>query len=164
MDYNSVVELLEDPQKFHFKREWLCAREATQEEALLELFSFGTIRNISSHMVLTPLMLVKLQKLTIISLSQRYREIPYSRIAKECQIYDICLIEQYFIELQSFFKVRLDSVSEVATVIECYDCRDVYAGEKPLTVLSPCTLAGYTRSQLIDRLERWRSRVNGTEP
>ena len=163
MDYNAVVELLEDPQKLHYKREWLYAREATQEEALLELFSFGTVRDISSYMVLTPLMFAKLQKLTIISLSQRYREIPYVRIAEECQIYDTCLIEQYFIELQSFFRVRLDSVSEVAIVIECYDCRDVYAGKKPLTVLSPYTLTGYTRSKLIDRLEQWRSRVNGTE-
>lgn len=152
----SIQSVLEDPDKFHYKQEWLQS-DTEESSGIFELFSFGTMRDIPTNLQLTPRMIVKLQRLTLISLSQTYRELSYSLIMRECNIDSIDIIEQSLIELQSFFKVKLDPIRKVAIIISWYDCRDVYANEKPLTLIQNPKI---TKTILLKKLEQWQHKLN----
>lgn len=150
-----LVKLLEDASKFHYKELWL-EEDSPKERDILELFAFGNIRDVSNNMQLTPLMIAKLQKLTIISLSEYYRELPYELIRRECKIEDVWDVEEYLIQLREVFQVELDSVRQIATIVEWFDCRDVYAGEKDLKIVKNVKTSKET---LLEGLKRWRSRL-----
>ncbi|AQZ11389.1 CSN9 (YDR179C) [Zygosaccharomyces parabailii] len=150
---NAVIKELEDPARFYYKDLWL--RETNTNIArLLELFSFGEMKDVGS-IALTPLMREKLQKLTIISLSEKYRELPYDLIESQAQL-DELLVEPYLMQLRHFFQAKLDPVRRVAVILHWHDCRDVYNGEKPLQLVNPTVTALTLRSSLVE----WQSLLN----
>lgn len=150
-----LVKLLEDPPKFHYKELWL-EENNLKESEVLELFAFGNIRDVTDDMQLTALMIAKVQKLTIISLSEYYRELPYELIKRECKIDDVWDVEEYLIQLRDVFQVELDSVRQIATIVKWFDCRDVYAGEKDLKIVKNVKT---TKKTLLQDLKRWKSKL-----
>lgn len=150
-----LVNALEDPSRYHYKDLWLEETDPERRKAL-ELFAFGTVQHIDKSIPLTTPMLRKLQKLTIVSLSERLREIPYELIRQECGINDTATIEECLIQLREFFEVQLDSPAQQATILRWYDCRDVYGGERPLVVVpEPAT----TSASLLKDLESWHRKL-----
>lgn len=151
-----ALAIFEDPLKFHYKQYWLQTQNEEQT-VLFELFAFGTINDIPKQMVLSPLMLKKLQLLTMISLSQCERELTYSKIMEVCAISSIDKVERYMIELRNFFSVKLDPIRESARIESLNDARDVYGGEKPLLLdIRPL----HTKAELIDKLTHWQHKLN----
>lgn len=151
----SLLKALEDPQRFHYKDLWL-KENNPNDRVILELFAFGKIEDAPRNMVMTTLMLQKLQKLTIISLSEQYRELSYDLIQTQCGIADIIVIEEYLIQLQDIFQVKLNSVLQSATIVKWFDCRDVYSGERELQLVKSLTV---DRSTLIRDLKRWKLKL-----
>lgn len=150
-----LISWLEDPQRFHYKDLWL-AEENPARRDVLELFAFGTLQDAPSGMELTTPMVTKLQKLTIISLSEHFRELSYVEIQRKCHIDEIGTLEELLIQLRTFFEVRLDSVRQVATIGRLYDCRDVYADERPLQVVKNLPT---TSDTLLQDLRRWKRKL-----
>lgn len=149
-----IIQKLEDPSIFHYKDLWL--KETNDERvSILEIFAFGVISD-SKGIELSPRMRQKLQKLTIVTLSERYRELSYELIRSEAQLDSLLQVEPYLIQLRTFFEVKLDPVRKIAHVGRCYDCRDVYNNEKPLQIVEPRV----TGSTLRDSLVQWKNSVN----
>ncbi|CCD22272.1 Csn9p NDAI_0A01140 [Naumovozyma dairenensis CBS 421] len=157
-----LKEALEDPQKYHYKQEWLSSDfESTRE--LLEIFAFGTVNDLtnlkfSKREDLTSSMIDKLRKLTIISLSAKYRYISYDFIRKECEMDSSNDIEEYLIQLQDFFQMEIDSVGQQVRIIRCFDSRDVYANELPLINLGKDTPTT-TKDELLQSLHKWKLKL-----
>ncbi|QLL31910.1 hypothetical protein HG536_0C00770 [Torulaspora globosa] len=152
----SFVELLESPQRFHYKELWLQETDPLRRK-VLELFAFGTVQHIQEDIPMTAGMLRKLQQLSIISLSERLRELPYGLIEQECGIRDTGTIEESLIRLRAVFEVRLDSPAQLATIERWFDCRDVYGGERELLIVPPPPT---TRESLIQDLQRWHRKLH----
>ncbi|CCF56904.1 hypothetical protein KAFR_0B06080 [Kazachstania africana CBS 2517] len=152
-----LVEILEDPHTFHFKQEWLDSTD-TETRTLLEIFSFGTIKDLTDDLrkEMSPAMIAKLQKLTIISLSEQCRVLTYETIANECLIDNMNDVENFLIQLQGFFRVRLDSVERVAKITDWFDCRDVYANERDLYRVHNLQIS---KESLIQDLKKWKSKL-----
>lgn len=149
-----IVQKLEDPSIFHYKDLWL--KETDNDSLLvLEIFAFGVMSD-SKGIQLSPRMRQKLQKLTIVTLSERYRELTYDLIQAEAQLDSLLQVELSLIQLREFFDVKLDPVRKVAHIGRCHDCRDVYNNEKPLQMVNP----GVTGSTLRESLAQWRNSVN----
>lgn len=150
-----LIQALEDPTKLHYKELWL-AEEDQLRRNVLELFAFGTLKDKPDDMTLTSLMQKKLQKLSIVSLSELRRELTYTEIQHECQISDIGTLEELLIELRHFFEVKLDSVRQVATIGRLYDCREVYCNEQPLQLVQTLPT---TKQSLLQDLHRWKDKL-----
>ncbi|CAR26891.1 hypothetical protein ZYGR_0I01630 [Zygosaccharomyces rouxii] len=151
---DSIVRQLEDPSIFHYKDLWL--KETDNDRLLvLEIFAFGVMSD-SKGIELSPGMRQKLQKLTIVTLSETHRELTYELIQSEARLDSSLQAELYLIQLRQFFEVKLDPVRKVAHIGRCYDCRDVYNQEKPLKAVKPRV----TGSTLRDSLVQWRNSVN----
>lgn len=159
---DSIRQLLENPQIFHYKQYWLKVPIGTTEDTLLSIFSFGTYKDSITHKIkLNDLMKQKLQKLTILSLvcdnnNDRDNNIPYSIFLQECEIKDVSILERYLIELQPLVRCRIDQVSQTVNIIKCLDCRDIYCHEKPLLKLNHLPI---TKDDLIKSLKQWRSKL-----
>ncbi|QLQ82318.1 hypothetical protein HG537_0H00790 [Torulaspora globosa] len=152
----SFIQLLESPQRFHYKDLWLQETDPLRRK-VLELFTFGTIQHIRDDTPMTAGMLRKLQQLSIVSLSERLRELPYGLIEQECGIRDDDTVEQQLMQLREFFEVRLDSPARLATIDRWFDCRDVYGGERELLIVPrPST----NRDSLIQDLESWHRKLH----
>lgn len=149
-----IIQKLEDPSVFHYKDLWL--RETDNARLLiLEIFAFGVVKD-SKGIKLSPKMRQKLQKLTIVTLSEGQRELTYELIQSEAQLDSFLQVELYLIQLRHFFEVKLDPVRKVAHIGHFHDCRDVYNNEKPLQVVKP----RITGSTLRDSLAQWRNSIN----
>ncbi|CCC68397.1 hypothetical protein NCAS_0B03130 [Naumovozyma castellii] len=154
--------LLEDPTRFHYKEYWL--KSSTEgEREILELFSFGTISELddlhfNKGIVWTPNLIEKLNKLTLISMSEESTKWTYDEIFQRCKINDINTIERYLIQLQAFFEVEINSVEQTISIVKYFDCRDVYGGELPLMILTDEKLRN-TKDQLVKDLERWKTKL-----
>lgn len=148
---------IENPSKFHYKKDWL---ESTTPDVqnIYELYTFGTMADVPVEVrsSLTAEMIKKLKLLTIISLTQIYRYIPYNLIMSRCEIDSVDTIERYMVELRDFFKIKLDSVRQVVTIVNLYDCRDIYDHERPLNFVS---VPKYNKATLIDKLEQWKGKL-----
>ncbi|CAL9737157.1 COP9 signalosome complex subunit 9 [Monosporozyma servazzii] len=154
---DSIQDILQDRNIFHYKKYWLNAVAESLEEQILAIFSFGTIQDaISYQLDLTPLMIEKLRKLTIISLAMEHRKIDYSLLLSKCQINDTCTLEEYLITLQPIIECRLDQVGQSVTVVSCLDGRDVYCHEKPLPNL---VLPPMTKDDIFEGLQRWKLKL-----
>ncbi|GMM57920.1 Csn9 protein [Maudiozyma humilis] len=152
----AVIMKLEDPSRFHYKQDWLEVQD-DELNMLFELFTFGTTRDVPNALILSPLMLKKLQLLTIVSLAQLERELTYSKIMETCLITSIDILERYMIELRNFFTVKLDPVRHVARITHLIDGRDVYCYEKPLLLgINPL----HTKSELVTKLTQWQHKLN----
>lgn len=152
----SFVELLESPHRFHYKELWLQETNPLRRR-VLELFAFGTVQYIPKDIPLTAAMLRKLQQLSIVSLSERLRELPYGLIEQQCGISDAAAVEESLMQLRGFFEVRLDSPARLATIERWLDCRDVYGGERELLVVpQPAT----TRDSLVEDLQAWHRKLH----
>lgn len=143
----SIIQELEDPSKFHYKDLWL-REDDDKSLLLLEIFSFGVMNDIKG-IELSAKMKKKLQKLTIVSLSEVYGELPYELIKSEAQLDSLQQVELYLIQLRQFFDVKLDPVRKFAYINHYHDCRDVYNNEKPLKVIKPRVTGITLRESLI---------------
>lgn len=148
---------IDDPSKFHYKKEWL---ESSTPDAqnIYELYTFGTISDIPTKLrpSLTSGMIKKLQLLTIISLAEIHRDIPYRLIMSKCEIDSVDTIERYLVELRTIFKIKLDSVEQVVKIVNLYDCRDIYDNERPLNFV---TAPKSNKTALVDKLEQWKGKL-----
>ncbi|CAL9731343.1 COP9 signalosome complex subunit 9 [Monosporozyma unispora] len=154
---DSIQELLEDQTLFHYKKYWLMAPVGSIEETMLAIFSFGTIQDANSYQLnVTPLMIDKLRKLTIISLALEHRTISYSLLLSSCQMSDISTLEEYLISLQPIITCQLDQVGQTITIIDCKDGRDVYCGEKTLPDLKYLPTS---KDDLIRGLQQWKLKL-----
>ncbi len=102
-----TIKSLEDPYKYHYKEEWLNTKDP-DEQQLFEIFAFGNIKDLPENIILTSLMRSKLEKLTLVTLSEIYNELSYELIKEECQIEDDGIIESHLIQLQNIFKAEMD--------------------------------------------------------
>ncbi|QLG73911.1 hypothetical protein HG535_0F04230 [Zygotorulaspora mrakii] len=155
-----LKSVLEDPNIFHYQHLWLKEDNAEQRD-VLELFAFGSFNDLNSHSQLasrlTELMLMKLRKQTIISLSESYREVSYDMIRKSCQMNDSHDIEVMLIQLRDILQIRLDSVKETVTFTQCHNCRDVYTHERDLRVVNEGNIV--TKDKLLKNLNSWKRKL-----
>ncbi|EJS42343.1 csn9p [Saccharomyces arboricola H-6] len=150
-----IIRALEEPHKYHYKAEWLNSKNP-KERQLFEIFAFGDIKNTPENMTLTSLMRSKLEKLTLITLSEKYNELSYEVIRQECQIEDHSIIETHLIQLQDVFEVEMDSVNLSIKILKRFDCRDVYCHEKELTVIETPKV---TKEYLVNNLRNWETKL-----
>lgn len=125
---DEVIRALEEPHKYHYKAEWLESKDLG-ERRLFEIFAFGNIKDVPAGITLTSSMRSKLEKLTLITLSETHNELTYENIRQQCQIEDNSIIENHLIQLQDIFKVQIDSVNLSVVFLKRLDCRDVYCNE-----------------------------------
>ncbi|CCK68149.1 Csn9p KNAG_0A04790 [Huiozyma naganishii CBS 8797] len=162
IDEQRLVRILEDPQKLHYKDEWIhvaagdSRARGSRARDLLEIFTFGTVEDVPASIELSERMLHKLRKLTLLSLTELYRVIPYSFALEKCQMSDRSLMETYFIQLGSVLEFQMDPISETVTVTNFFDCRDVYDNEAELRIVRN---AHYTREQLVTGLQKWKLKL-----
>lgn len=152
---DNIIKELELPGRYHYKDLWRSSQDS-DEEVLLEIFAFGTVKDLPKELQLTHSLTEKLRKLTIISLSQDHRDLSYDFISQECQINKVEDVERYLIELNSLIEVKMDSTKGLCKILKWKDCRDVYCGEKPLHVVKR---VGLTKNDLILSLEQWKEKL-----
>ena len=151
-----IISLLEKPYLYHYKQQWLSSTNEI-ERKYLELFTFGTIRHLyRNEFQLTSPMYEKLQKLTIISLSEQHCEMQYDLVEQECKLRDSDQLEHYLIELQDIIHFKLDPIEKHVTIIKMFDCRDVYAYEHPLLVVNDLKVSN---ESLLRDLQRWKQKL-----
>lgn len=153
-----LAEAIEDPCRFHYKDLWLQERNLEQRN-LLELFAFGSLDDMNARIAtqLTQDMIMKLRKQTMISLSEHYQEIHYDLIRQKCQVDSSHDIETMLIQLRDVFLVELDSVRQVVTITEHYDCRDVYSHERELNVVQAANVT--TKDKIREDLLAWKRKL-----
>ncbi|CAI4058411.1 Csn9p SKDI_04G4000 [Saccharomyces kudriavzevii IFO 1802] len=152
---DEIIRTLEEPHKYHYKAEWLNNNDPNERQ-LLEIFAFGNIKDLPESITLTSLMRSKLEKLTLITLSEIYNELGYEIVRQECQIEDNGIIETHLIQLQDIFKVEMDSVHKSIKFLKRFDCRDVYCNEQELTVIANPRV---TKEYLINSLRDWETKL-----
>lgn len=159
----TLQQLLEEPEKFCYKQDWMHVN-ATGAEIndilILEIFTFGTIEDIKDvELQFSDLMLIKLIKLSIIKLSESYRNITYDEIKTKINntLLPDYVLEQYLISLLPFLECKIDAVNREVNFIKCKDSRDVYDFEYPLHVIPVDRVV--TRQQLIQKLGMWRDNI-----
>lgn len=157
MSTKPLVELLESPNVFHYKKEWLDTH-ILEERKLLEVFSFGTVKDVQPSMGLSSLSLRKLQKLTIMSMCESYRRITYAQVVSQCQLADDSEVEQLFMEMNSVMVFEIDCVAKFVEIKKCLDSRDVYGEERELMVLQQAP--NKTKQGLLTDLLRWKTKLN----
>lgn len=150
-----TIKSLEDPYKYHYKEEWLNTKDP-DEQQFFEIFAFGNIKDLPENIILTSLMRSKLEKLTLVTLSEIYNELSYELIKEECQIEDDGIIESHLIQLQNIFKAEMDSVSKSMKFSRRFDCRDVYCHEKELTIIENPRV---TKEYLVQNLRSWETKL-----
>ncbi|CAI4038055.1 hypothetical protein SMKI_04G3940 [Saccharomyces mikatae IFO 1815] len=146
-----IIKTLEDFHKYHYKEEWLNSKDL-DERQLLEIFAFGNVEDLPKNIRLTPPMRSKLERLTLITLSEKYNELSYEMVRQECQIEDNGIIEGHLIELQDILKAEMDSVNEFIKILNRFDCRDVYCCERELIVVKKPRV---TKEYLVHNLHSW---------
>ena len=150
-----TIRALEEPHKYHYKAEWLESKDL-DERQLFEIFAFGNIKDVPEDTTLTSSMRSKLEKLTLITLSETYNELTYENIRKQCQIEDNSIIENHLIQLQDIFKVEIDSVNLSIIFLKRLDCRDVYCNERELVVIENPRV---TKECLVNNLRKWKIKL-----
>ncbi|QHS72386.1 Csn9p [Saccharomyces paradoxus] len=150
-----IIKAIEDPRKYHYKKEWLNSKDL-DERQLFEIFAFGNIKDLPENIILTSLMRSKLEKLTLVSLSEIYNELSYELVRKECQIEDDSIIESHLIQLQGILKAEMDSVNKSMKFSKRFDCRDVYCHERELTVIENPRV---TKEYLLHNLRSWETKL-----
>lgn len=146
---------LEDPSCFHFKELWLSSDDS-DEQKLLELFCFGTIGDVPEHMSISPLMWRKMTKLTLLGLATEARSLKYSYVMEQCRLRNGEEVEETFIALRGLIDFQIDSVESTIKILQCFDCRDVYGGERDLLLLHDVVP---TKLTLIRDLLRWKDKL-----
>lgn len=150
-----IIKALEDPRKYHYKKEWLNCKDP-DEQQLFEIFAFGNIKDLPENIILTSLMRSKLEKLTLVTLSEIYNELSYELVRQECQIEDDSIIESHLIQLQGILKAEMDSVNKSMKFSKRFDCRDVYCHERELTVIETPRV---TKEYLVHNLRSWETKL-----
>lgn len=154
----AIVAILEDPEIFHFKVDWLNSTESNETQ-LLELFCYGTVCDWQQRWPQLPLtnqMLVKLQKLTLITMCLQNRKVTYSTLLEKTGILNYQILEEHLISLQCFFQCKLDPVEGIVTIGKLIDSRDVYAHERPLLLLQDLD---FNKSEIIKNLQNWKTKL-----
>ncbi|CUS22108.1 LAQU0S04e08394g1_1 [Lachancea quebecensis] len=153
-----VVTALEDPSRIHYKDLWLKSPPGA-EQRILELFSFGKVKDAGAElqMLLTATMWQKLRRLTMLALSCQVRVLSYEQIRDECALGACDEAEQLAMSLGNLVELSIDQVKRQVVVRKCCDCRDVYNGERPLTVVGSPTASG---QEILQDLRRWRRKLN----
>lgn len=153
-----IIELVENPEIYWYKTNWVNATDPT-EAKFLELFCFGTIKDWQSRwpqLQLTERMIIKLQKLTLITLCLQNRTLTYSLLLEETKISNYQTLEEYLMSLREFFQTQINSVKGLVTVRKLLDSRDVYGYERPLLLLDN---PHFDKARIIKDLLCWKNKL-----
>ncbi|SCV04138.1 LANO_0G08394g1_1 [Lachancea nothofagi CBS 11611] len=158
MIQESVVLALEDANRVNYKSLWLNALD-DEERQLLELFSFGQVRDVPTELgfTLSDEMWVKLKRLTLLDLCCQNRTVYLDRVRRDCELGSLLEAEHLMMSVGNWVDFQIDQVSNDIHILQCHESRDVYNGEQELAVVKP----NKTGQSILKDLRQWRNKLQG---